>query len=131
MKKVEVVAAIIINQGQVLCCQREKNKLSYLSEKWEFPGGKIEEGETKKQALIREIKEELEMEIHNLEFALTIIHRYEDFELTMHTYVASTEKPDFKLNTHKSAVWSRIEDINKFEWAAADQPIVEYVKMNY
>jgi len=82
MKKVEVVAAIINNNGNILCCQREVNKLAYLSEKWEFPGGKLEEGETREAALVREIDEELEMVISNIEFALTVVHKYEDFELT-------------------------------------------------
>ena len=63
MKKIEVVAGVIINKNKILCCQRKKSKYSYLSEKWEFPGGKLEENETREKALIREIDEELEMEI--------------------------------------------------------------------
>ena len=62
MKKIQVVAAIIKNQNRILCCQRKVNKLPYLSEKWEFPGGKLEEGESNEEGLIREIKEELEMD---------------------------------------------------------------------
>lgn len=128
MKKVEVVAAIIKHNNQILCCQREANKLKYLSEKWEFPGGKIEHGESREQALVREINEELEMNINNLEFALTVVHEYADFELTMHVYFAYTETPDFKLLAHKSAIWASLEEFDRFDWAAADVPIVEYLQ---
>tara|TARA_B100001059_G_C17435954_1_gene380275 strand:- start:145 stop:387 length:243 start_codon:yes stop_codon:yes gene_type:complete len=79
MKKIEVVAGIIFYKDRILCCQRKTNKYPYLSEKWEFPGGKLEEGETREKALIREIDEELEMEIKDLKFALTVVHQYEDF----------------------------------------------------
>ena len=127
MKKVEVVAAIIKRQGKILCCQREQNKLQYLSEKWEFPGGKVEDGETREEALIREIDEELEMEISDLDFALTVVHEYADFELTMHTFLASTNTTQYKLHAHKTAVWSKPEQLANFDWAAADLPIVEYI----
>ena len=128
MKKVEVVAAIINNNGNILCCQREVNKLAYLSEKWEFPGGKLEEGETREEALVREIDEELEMVIYNIKFVLTVVHKYEDFELTMHTYQVSTTQTKFKLYAHKEAIWTPLEKLNKYDWAAADLPIVEYLQ---
>lgn len=128
MKKVEVVAGIILYKDRILCCQRKTNKYHYLSEKWEFPGGKIEESETREKALIREIDEELEMEIKDLKFALTVVHQYEDFQLTMHTYFAYSQKPKMKLNDHKDAVWATLEEVDKFDWAAADIPIVEYIQ---
>ena len=128
MKKVEVVAGIIFYKESILCCQRKINKYPYLSEKWEFPGGKLEEGETREKALIREIDEELEMEIQDLKFALTVVHQYEDFQLTMHTYFAYSQKPKMKLNDHKDTVWATLEELDKFDWAAADIPIVEYIQ---
>lgn len=127
MKKVEVVAAIIERDNQILCCQRGSNKYSYLSEKWEFPGGKLEVGETNEQALIREIQEELEMEIYDLTFALTVVHQYEDFELTMHAFFAKTDQVDFKLNSHQSAKWALRSEFGQFDWAGADVPIVDYL----
>ncbi len=130
MKKVEVVAAIIQRENKILCCQRMSNKYAYLSEKWEFPGGKLEEGETQEQAILREIEEELEMKISDIKFALTVVHPYEDFELTMHAFFAQTEQIDFKLNSHKSAVWSSIEDLSQFDWAGADVPIVDFLHLN-
>ena len=128
MKKVEVVAAIIKNNSSILCCQRESSKLSYLSEKWEFPGGKLEIGETLEQALVREINEELEMEIYNLSFALTVIHQYPDFELTMHAFYAETKNFNYKLHVHKKVVWCAIERLNSLDWAAADIPIIKFLK---
>ena len=128
MKKIEVVAGIIFYKDRILCCQRKTNKYPYLSEKWEFPGGKLEEGETREKALIREINEELEMEIKDLKFALTVVHQYEDFQLTMHTYFANSQKPKMKLNDHKDTVWATLEELDKFDWAAADIPIVEYIQ---
>ena len=127
MKKVEVVAAIIQHHGKILCCQREQNKLKYLSGKWEFPGGKVEDGETREEALIREIDEELEMAISDLDYALTVVHEYADFELTMHTFMATTESIEYTLHAHKSAVWSNPDELANFDWAAADLPIVDYI----
>ena len=128
MKKVEVVAAIIRSENKILCCQRESNKLAYLSNKWEFPGGKLETGETQKQALIREIDEELEMDIKNIEFALTVVHPYPDFELTMHAYFAEVTNTDYKLHAHLSAEWSSIKELDILDWAAADIPIVDFLQ---
>ena len=104
------------------------NKLAYLSEKWEFPGGKIEEGETREEALTREIYEELEIVISNIEFTLTVVHKYEDFELTMHTFKVSTTQTKFILNAHKKAIWTPLGKLNKLDWAEADLPIVEYLQ---
>lgn len=127
MKKIEVVAGIIINEDYYLCCQRPKNRLIYLSEKWEFPGGKIEDGESLEQTLVREIKEELDMDVNNYEYALTVSHEYTDFELTMHVFNVYSEKREFKLNSHIDAFWANLEDLNRFDWAAADLPIVQYI----
>ena len=125
MKKVEVVAAIIINQGQVLCCQREKNKLSYLSEKWEFPGGKIEDNETKIAALIREINEELHMDISVDAFLMTVQHPYPDFHLTMDTFLCNCADDTLTLTEHTDFKWLEVSEMKDLDWAAADVPIVE------
>lgn len=127
MKQVEVVAAIIRNEDRILCCQRTSNPLAYLSEKWEFPGGKIQEGETQQEALIREIDEELDMTINHLHFALTVVHQYPDFELTMHCYQAGTTATDFNLNVHQQAIWLPLPRLDELDWAAADIPIVKHL----
>jgi 8-oxo-dGTP diphosphatase len=83
MKKIEVVAGIIFCGDDILSVQRPKNKLQYISEKFEFPGGKVEEGETKEEALHRELLEELAISIKIKNLFLTVVHEYPDFEITI------------------------------------------------
>lgn len=125
MKKVEVVAGIIYCENEIFCVQRPKNKLSYISEKFEFPGGKIENGESKLEALKRELHEELNFVPEKIdELFLTVVHEYPDFELTMHTFKCYSSTKDIQLNEHISAEWLRLENLNEIDWAAADIPIV-------
>lgn len=127
MKEIEVVAAIIQHQNKILCCQRKDNKLQYLSEKWEFPGGKLEEGESKEVGLIREIKEELNMDISSPSFALTVQHTYPDFKLIMHCFYVVTNRQDFELHAHNDAKWLSKHDLINLDWAEADIPIVKFL----
>lgn len=125
MKKIEVVAGIIYFENKILCVQRTKNKLSYISEKFEFPGGKIEKGETKKEALKRELFEELNIVTEIKSLFLTVIHQYPDFELTMHSFICEVETKDVILNEHISQEWLTLNELKKLDWAAADVPIVD------
>ena len=125
MKKVEVVAAIIKFKDEILCVQRAQSKLDYISEKFEFPGGKIESGETKEEALRRELIEELNFNPTKIEnLFLTVVHKYPDFELTMHSFICYSQTKDIQLNEHISSEWLTIENLDKLDWAAADIPIV-------
>lgn len=130
MKKIEVVAGIIFFQDQILCVQRPKNKLHYISEKFEFPGGKIENGETKKEALIRELNEELDIAASIKSLFLTVVHEYPDFELIMHSFICEVKSKKLTLHEHISLEWLTIKEINKLDWAAADIPIVNKLVMN-
>ena len=125
MKRIEVVAGIIFFQDQVLCVQRPKNKLHYISEKFEFPGGKIEEGETKEEALTRELLEELNILTSIKSFYLTVVHEYPDFELTMHSFICEVETKELTLHEHIEQKWLTINELTKLDWAAADIPIVD------
>ena len=87
MKTIEVVAAIVVNDGKILCAQRGKNKLDYLFEKFEFPGGKLESDETLEQAWSREMREELDMSISVDRLLLTVEHVYPDFKIIMHSFI--------------------------------------------
>ncbi|MFD1553053.1 (deoxy)nucleoside triphosphate pyrophosphohydrolase [Putridiphycobacter roseus] len=130
MKKVEVVAAIIKYEDLILCVQRAESKLDYISKKFEFPGGKIEVGETKKEALKRELIEELIIHPIINDHFLTVVHQYPDFELTMHSFICIADSKLLTLNEHISHQWLKKEDLNKLDWAAADVPIVNKLVKN-
>ena len=125
MKIIEVVAAVIFAEGRVLCVQRPENAREYVSLKWEFSGGKIESGENREQALKREIREELDVEIGNLDYFMTVEHTYPDFHLVMHAYTCSILKDEPVLKEHVALKWLPVEEVDQLDWAAADIPIVE------
>jgi 8-oxo-dGTP diphosphatase len=130
MRKIEVVAAIIYFEDKILCVQRAKNKLSYISEKFEFPGGKIEQGETQEEALTRELFEELNVVTEIKSFFSTVVHEYPDFELTMHCYICEVKTKELTLNEHIAQEWLSVHELTKLDWAAADLPIVNKLVMN-
>jgi 8-oxo-dGTP diphosphatase len=130
MKKVEVVAGVIFWEDQVLCVQRPQNKLHYISEKFEFPGGKIEGDETKEEALHRELMEELNISPKIKSFFLTVVHEYPDFELTMHSFVCEVESKELTLHEHIDQKWLKINELSSLDWAAADIPIVDKLLLN-
>ena len=127
MKHIEVVAAIIIFSNKILCVQRNKNKYDYISNKFEFPGGKIEIGETNEVALKREIYEELEMNISIQKHFLTVNHEYPDFMLTMHSFICSCENMDLTLTEHIDFKWLTRDQLETLDWAAADILIVDKI----
>ncbi len=131
MKHVEVVASIIEHQGKTLCVQRNTSKYDYISLKYEFPGGKVEEGETNEAALVREIREELNMQIHDLTHFLTVEHSYPDFKITMHSYKCKVENPELKLSEHVDFKWRTPNEMDDLDWAGADIPIVDKLKKEY
>lgn len=125
MKEIEVVAAIIYHEDKILCVQRGPNKYDYISKKYEFPGGKIENGESQKEALEREIMEELHMDISIEEKYVTVRHQYPDFILTMHSFLCTSETRDLTLTEHIAFKWLSKDAIQNLDWAGADVPIVE------
>jgi len=125
MRKIEVVAAIIKFNDEILCVQRAENKFDYISKKFEFPGGKIEEGESKKEALKRELIEELNITPKIKDLFLTVIHSYPDFELTMHSFLCEIRSKEVTLNEHISLKWCTKNILNQLDWASADIPIVD------
>ena len=125
MNNIEVVAAVIIQDGKVLCVQRPQNDKAYISLKWEFPGGKVELGENREDALLREIQEELAAEIHELQYLITVEHSYPDFHLTMHAYTCALKHGEITLREHVDMKWLSTELLHQLDWAAADLPVVE------
>lgn len=129
MKHLEVVAGIIIYQDKVLCMQRNVGKYDYISYKYEFPGGKIEEGESKAEALMRELREEMELEVNlsDKDFFITVTHEYPDFSITMHSFVCKTDTMKFVRKEHINHQWLNVEELQSLDWAEADKPIVEKI----
>jgi 8-oxo-dGTP diphosphatase len=125
MKHIIVVAAVIEHNEKYLCVQRGINKYDYISKKWEFPGGKIEVDESPEDAIIREIQEELNLDISDLKFLITVEHSYPDFHLTMHTFLCKSDHSSPTLTEHLQYEWHDSTDMNHLDWAAADLPIVE------
>ena len=130
MKHLEVVAAVIEYDNKILCMQRNKAKFAYISYKFEFPGGKVEPGEAKHEALERELREEMAMDISIREEnqLITVEHTYPDFAITLHAYLCKVNSPHFIMREHLSYQWLPVEEMNKLDWAAADIPIVEYLQ---
>jgi len=131
LKPVEIVAAVIVQGGRVLCVQRGIHKYQYLSHKWEFPGGKIEPGEDAEAALIREISEELCLSIVVDEHLLSIGHSYPDFSIRMSTFLCRIVQPYCtpKLMEHAAIEWlqpTRVA-LAPLDWAAADLPVVDHI----
>lgn len=123
-KHYTVSAAIIVENKKILCVQRNKGKYDYISYKYEFPGGKLEEGENEEDALKREISEELNLEIDVAEKFLVVTHEYLDFDLTMHSYLCKTNTEQLVLKEHIDAKWLYKNELIELDWAAADLPIV-------
>jgi 8-oxo-dGTP diphosphatase len=130
VKTIEVVAGIILDErGRIFCVQRGESSKPYISKKWEFPGGKLEAGETREEALIRELKEELRIDVDSFEFVITIDHSYPDFRLIMHSFkcrILNDKEPE--LTEHLQSKWLIPSDLDVLDWAAADLPIVEALK---
>ena len=121
MKTIEVVAAIICDGDKVFATQRGYGEFEGM---WEFPGGKIEPGESHHEALKREIREELDVEIVVEELVCTVEYDYPNFHLTMHCYFCSIANGEVELLEHKSARWLRRDELNEVEWLPADVSVV-------
>jgi 8-oxo-dGTP diphosphatase len=122
MKKIEVVAAIIRKDGQVFATQRGYGE---WKDWWEFPGGKLEAGESPEEALKREIREELSTDICIEEFLCTVEYDYPKFHLTMHCYKCSLLTEALHLNEHEAARWLTIKEIDSVRWLPADILVVK------
>ena len=124
MKTIEVVAAIIIKDGEVFATQRGYGEWKGW---WELPGGKVEEGECLRSALVREIREELDAEISVGRLLETVEWDYPDFHLTMHCFVCSLTSESIRLNEHEAAAWLTHETLRSVKWLPADEGILSKI----
>lgn len=126
MKKIEVVAAVIEKDNKIFCAQR--NSEGALGGKWEFPGGKIESGEGREEALIRELREELEIDVEIKKHVMTVEHQYPNFFIVMHAFQCSIKCGEIMLKEHQDSCWLKREELDQLDWAEADIPIYKKIQ---
>ena len=122
MKTIEVVAAIIIRNGEIFATRRGYGDFQGW---WEFPGGKIEDGESPQEALVREIREELDAEIEVKELLETVEWDYPNFHLTMHCFICSLVSESLHLNEHEAATWLTVDNLRSVKWLPADEILLD------
>ena len=122
MKTIRVVAAIILKDGKIFATQRGYGA---YKDYWEFPGGKIEEGETPEQALIREIREELATTVQIERFLTTVEYDYPEFHLSMDCFICAIVQGELDLLEHESACWLSPDQLRDIDWLPADLMVVD------
>ena len=125
MKKIEVVAAILHRDGAYFATQRGYGEFEGM---WEFPGGKIEPGESREVALKREIQEELGVDIAIENLLCTTEYDYPSFHLTMHCYLCSIASGEIELREHKSALWLTSDRLKDVAWLPADKEVIDKLR---
>ena len=125
---IEVVAAVIEYEGKLLAFQRGASKYKYISHKYEFPGGKVEDGEDLCAALARELQEELYLVVKVKDFLATIDHTYPDFSIKMHCFLVNLEEFDGRLSEHESFAHVTLKEADNLDWIEADRPILKILK---
>ena len=121
MKRIEVVAAVIRKGDRIFATQRGYGD---FKDRWEFPGGKIEPGETPQEALEREIREELCAEIEIESYVDTVEWDYPAFHLTLHCFICSLKSEALHLNEHEAARWVSARDLESLDWLPADRGLL-------
>ena len=124
MESKEVVAAIIVKDGRVFATQRGYGD---FKDWWEFPGGKIEPGESPEQALVREIREELDAEIRIQSLLRTVEWDYPAFHLTLHCFICSLVRDALHLNEHEAARWLGPDALDSVRWLPADEQLLPLI----
>jgi len=123
---IRVVGAVIMNEKEKILCAKRSSSMS-LPGKWEFPGGKIENGEDEKAALIREIREELHCEIHVGTKITETIHEYPGKTVLLITYFAKLVNGNLTATEHEQVMWLKKDQLHTLDWAEADLPTVELI----
>ena len=122
----EVVAALIIKDNKLMICQRPAFKSRPLL--WEFPGGKVEENETKEQALKRECKEELDILIEVRDLYAEVSYTYPDISINLSLFKASVKNGEPRLIEHNDLKWINLDQLDEFDFCSADKSIIEKLK---
>lgn len=122
-KRIEVVGAVITHAGKILAARRGPGRP--MEGYWEFPGGKVEQGESPREALTRELEEELQVAAMIGDHITTTSHEYDFAIVSLATYFCSIKTPDIKLTEHSECRWLSPDELSTLHWAAADKPTVE------
>ena len=125
MKKIEVAAAIIVKDNKVFATQRGYGE---FKDGWEFPGGKLEPGESAREALVREIREELDVDIRVGRLLETVEYDYPKFHLTMHCFICELLSEEIVLKEHEDARWLKEEELDTVDWLPADVGLINKLK---
>ena len=120
-----VVAAVVQRGKRYLCMQRGRSQYSYLSEHWEFPGGKVEEGESDHEALVREIKEEMDWDVFVGRKIGEVTHAYPDFKVSITAYLCKGGDEVYKLLEHLDDKWLPLDQLKSLNWTEADRVLIE------
>lgn len=124
-KHYQVVAAVITDGDKYLCMQRCRSHHDYITEHWEFPGGKVEDGETEHHTLVREIREEMDWDVYVGRKIGTVFHEYPDFCVTLTAYLCKGGKGDFKLLEHLDYKWLTRDQLADLNWTACDRKLLD------
>lgn len=127
----KIVAAVFVEDGctgegkKYLCMKRTRSHLPYISEHWEFPGGKVNDGESDHEALVREIKEEMDWDVFVGQKIGSIDYDYPDFQINLTAYWCRGGDGNFKLMDHLACKWLSRQELEELEWTAADRQLIE------
>ena len=124
-KHLNVVCAVVQNGNKILCTQRLRKGPNYIAEHWEFPGGKVNEGESDHEALRREILEEMDWNIYVGAKLGSVEYNYPDFSICLTAYDCMAHDNDFKLLEHIDSCWLKPEEFSKLNWTEADAALIK------
>ena len=127
-KESRVVAAVIKDGDKYLCMQRCRSRIPYITERWEFPGGKVEQGESFHQALIREIKEEMDWDIYVGKKLGSISHEYPDFKVKLTAFLCKGGDGEFKMLEHLDYKWLTRKEMDSLNWTEADRKLLDLIQ---
>ena len=125
---IKVVAAVIVKENKFLIARRKEGK--HLEFKWEYPGGKVDNGENEKESLKRELKEELDISVSIDDYITESFYEYDKAKINLKAYFVKNYSGTIKLTVHDKINWIKIDELNDYEFAPADIPINNYLIKN-
>lgn len=125
---IKVVAAVIVKENKILIARRKEGK--HLEFKWEYPGGKVDNGENEKESLKRELKEELDISVSIDDYITESFYEYDKAKINLKAYFVKNYSGTIKLTVHDKINWIKIDELNNYEFAPADIPINNYLIKN-